>query len=258
MNHEIIFDKYQRRGSDYHYKQIDRRISSKFNAYVLARYEIELELIKKIIKLKSNKLIKILDVGCGDGVIFYLLNKIFKSKNKNLKLFGIDSSELAIRVAKEKNPDAIFKISDVYNLPFEDDYFDLIISSDVIEHVSESEKMILEIKRVGKKNSFYIIGTPIKFTEQPSDKMHFHEFFPNEFKKILLKSFYNAKVIQSHRLKYLLLNNSYVSFLNRKKLLYRKIINFMTVYLKKNPFLKIKTKDNEKYSYMFGIGKIKQ
>ena len=88
--------------------------------------------------------------------------------------------------------------------------------------------------------------------------MHFHEFFPNEFKKILLKSFYNAKVIQSHRLKYLLLNNSYVSFLNRKKLLYRKIINFMTIYLKKNPFLKIKTKDNEKYSYMFGIGKIKQ
>lgn len=256
MNPEFFFDKYERRGSDYHYKQIDRKISSKFNAYVLARYEIELELIKKIIVLKGNKLLKILDIGCGDGVIFYLLNKIFK--NKNLKLFGIDSSELAIRVAKEKNPNAIFKISDIYNLPFEDDYFDLIISSDVIEHVSESEKMILEIKRVGKKNSFYIIGTPIKFTEQPSDKLHIHEFFPNELKKILSKSFYNARVIQSHRLKYLLLYNSLVSFLNSKKLLYRKIINFITVYLKKNPFLKIKTKDNEKYSYMFGIGKIKR
>jgi len=29
MNHEIIFDKYERRGSDYHYKQIDRREKKK-------------------------------------------------------------------------------------------------------------------------------------------------------------------------------------------------------------------------------------
>jgi len=255
---EIHFNKYETKGVDYHFDQINKKNWIKFNAYVLARYQIELNILKnmfQLVKLKSQK-IKILDIGCGEGVILYLIDNDLKEKN--IELFGIDSSTLALDVAKRKIPKGIFKKTDVYNLPFKDDSFDIILSSDVIEHVLEPKKMLSEIKRVGKNRSFVIIGTPIRYTENPMDKSHYHEFFPQEFKKLILNYFTNAQIIQSHKLEYLLLYNKISSIFKRKILLYRNLINFYSIYLKKNPFLKIKTTGNQIYSYMFCICRIKK
>ena len=254
MVDEIIFNKYKIKGANYHYKQINKKNRSYFNAYVYARYQIELELILKIMKIKKPKVVRILDVGCGDGVILYLLNKICK-KDK-LELYGIDSSEIALKIAKRKNPDVNLKTADVYDLPFEDNFFDLIVSSDVLEHVLNPEQMLSEINRVGKDNSYVIFGTPIRITEKPLDKMHQHEYFPNEYKTMLCKQFKNVRIIQSHKLFYFLLYEKISSILGRKILLYRNIINLLSIYFNKNPFLKIKKSNNENYTYMFGIGRI--
>ena len=252
---EIKFGKYQTRGPDYHYKDIDSSNIATFNAYVFARYQIELELISIALKKYYNKnYVKILDIGCGDAVLFYLLNQ--KIKDYNLELYGVDSSDSALSVAREKNPKVFFKESDVYSIPFEDNYFDMIISSDVIEHVVEAKKVLSEIKRVGKKKSIIIIGTPIRHTEIPRDKMHYYEFFPQEFKDLLNDFFSDVKIIQSHKLRYLLLYNQMLSIFGINKPVFRYLINILTVYFKRNPFLKIKRNDNEIYSYMFGIGKI--
>ncbi|MBA7506942.1 Ubiquinone biosynthesis O-methyltransferase, mitochondrial [subsurface metagenome] len=255
---EIKFSKYQIKGPDYHYKDIDSSKIATFNAYVFARYQIELELISLVIKNKYNNknYVKILDVGCGDAVLFYLLNQ--KIKNLKLKFFGIDSSGSALSVARKKNSKGIFKKADLYNIPFEDNYFDMIISSDVIEHIVEAKKMLSEIKRVGKNNSIIIIGTPIRYTELPRDKMHYYEFFPQEFKDLLNDFFSDIKIIQSHKLRYFLFYNQILSIFSINKPFFRYLINILTVYFKRNPFLKIKTTDNEIYSYMFGIGKIKK
>lgn len=254
---EIKFGKYQTRGPDYHYKDIDSSNIATFNAYVFARYQIELELVSIALKKYNNKnYVQILDVGCGDAVLFYLLDQ--KIKDYNLALYGVDSSDSALSVAVKKNSKGIFKKADLYNIPFEDNYFDMIISSDVIEHVVEAKKMLSEIKRIGKKNSIIIIGTPIRYTEIPRDKMHYYEFFPQEFKDLLNDFFSDVKIIQSHKLRYLILYNQNFSIFGINKQVFRYLINILIVYFKRNPFLKIKRNDNEIYSYIFVLGKIEK
>lgn len=257
MSKEKEFNKYELQGPDYHYRQIEKKNRWTFNAYLFARYYIQLELIKKIIYKINNEIIKILDVGCGDGVLFYLFKNKIKKK-KNLELYGVDTSEIALKVAKMKNPGIIFRNANVYELPFESNYFDLIFSSDVIEHVSKPDKMLSEIKRVGKRNSFIIISTPIRFTEEHLDKNHYHEFFPEEFKTLLNKFFTTLKIIKSHRLVYYLLYKKKSTIFGKTKYLYHNLINIISIYFNRNPFLKIKISDNEQYTYMFGIGKIEK
>ena len=101
-----------------------------------------------------------------------LLKKAVELSRGGELVVGLTSDEMA----KKKSPQSIFKVTDLYQLPFEENYFDIVVSSDVIEHVLKPRKMLSEIKRVGKKNSFIIIGTPIRYTENPIDTMHQYEF----------------------------------------------------------------------------------
>ncbi|MFX0022756.1 MAG: class I SAM-dependent methyltransferase [Candidatus Hermodarchaeota archaeon] len=48
---------------------------------------------------KSDKF-KLMDIGCGDGVLLYLISQKFKEYN--LILYGIDSSKEALNTAKQK------------------------------------------------------------------------------------------------------------------------------------------------------------
>jgi hypothetical protein len=118
--------------------------------------------------------------------------------------------------------------------------------------------MLAEMKRVGKVGSHVLIGTPIRYTENPLDRAHQKEYFSTEFYDFIARFFENIKVIQSHELLYRLMYNKKISVLKWKRLLFRNIINFISIYFNKNPFLKIKTDNNKEYSYMFGIGKIKK
>ena len=53
---EIVFNKYQKRGNDYHYKQINKFNPFTFNAFVYARYYKHVLLLKKgLIEYKINK-----------------------------------------------------------------------------------------------------------------------------------------------------------------------------------------------------------
>jgi len=216
MDKEIFFEKYELKGADYHYRQINKKNRRVFNSYVYARYKIELLLISYYLKKlsKDNQKVRILDVGCGDGVIFYLINNTIKLRN--YELYGIDFEEKALNIARNKVPNGVFKNADVRNIPFEDNYFNIIISADVIEHISNPNLMLSEIKRVGKDQSYVIIGTPIRFTEIPFDKMHCKEFFLNEYKELLNSYFKIIKIFQSHKLVYFLLYEKSFKIFNRK------------------------------------------
>ena len=115
------------------------------------------------------------------------------------------------------------------------------------------------MKRVGKNNSYIIIGTPIRYRETPYDKMHYHEFFPKEYENLLKDYFINVKIIQSHKIQHFFLYFKESVILRKKRPFFRYLINILTVFFRINPFLKIKTTENElHYSYMFGIGKIRK
>lgn len=255
MLQEIQFEKYNKKGADYHYKQINKFNFKNFNISVLARYQKHVNLVVNYLKnnLKNNNEIKILDIGCGDGVLLYLINK--KIKKNNIKLYGVDLSEMALEVARKKLQNGFFIKTDVYNLKFEDSFFDIVISSDVIEHVNYPDKMLEEIKRVCKKNAFVAISTPIKYTKKPLDKMHFQEFFQEDFFNLMEKYFINCNLIESHNLLFKLFYEKIFKFGKYKLPIYKYIINIINILTRINLFKKERKNDNELFSYMYVTGK---
>lgn len=253
MNKEIQFEKYEKRSADYHYQQINKGNLRKFNAFTEARYIKHINLIKKHLKILSfnkQEVIDVLDVGCGDGVLLYLLNKHLRKYKFNIH--GVDLSEKALEVAKNKIPGGNFIKTDIYNSTFQENNFDLIISSDVIEHVNHPDKMLVEIKRVAKKNALIIIGTPIKYTEKPLDRMHVKEFFQQEFIKITSEYFNFVELEESHK------QIQFLKYIKQSKLLKirinRYLFNLICVF-RANPFLDKIKKTTDFPTYMFSVCK---
>lgn len=102
-------------------------------------------------KLKPQS---ILDVGCGEG--FTLEN--LRTNKIGQELVGIDLSKEAIQIGKELHPNLSLKPGTIYHIPFKPNSFDLVICSEVLEHLQHPEKALLELKRVTKNNC--IISVP--------------------------------------------------------------------------------------------------
>jgi 2-polyprenyl-3-methyl-5-hydroxy-6-metoxy-1,4-benzoquinol methylase len=97
---------------------------------------------------------KILDVGCGVGI----LGKTLKDKY-NSSVDGIDLSRTAIKKALKNGLNA--KVADIEKTwPFKDSQFDTVISQQVIEHLVNPDIFIEESKRVLKKGGYLVITTP--------------------------------------------------------------------------------------------------
>ena len=97
---------------------------------------------------------KILDVGCAKGFMLYDFHKL----NLNLDLYGVDISQYAIDncVPEVKNK---LKVANAIKLPFEDNFFDLVISINTIHNLEKVEcaTALKEISRVSKKNAFLTV-----------------------------------------------------------------------------------------------------
>lgn len=253
---EIKFNKYEVRGSDYHYKAIRKSNLLTYSAYVSARFNVHVGIVYDYFRAKQfdqSKTIHILDVGCGDGVLIYLLNQ--KLSQFNVKLYGVDNAAPALEIARQQIPNAEFKEGSAYSLDYPDNYFDIVVSSDVIEHVQKPDEMLTEIYRVSKADAFVSIGTPIRIREQPFDPMHVQEFFVDQFKDMVSKDFADVDIIQSHDLLYYILQLRVFNILGKKPQLFKYIFGFIDVVFRYN-FFERKKKDNDLklYSYMVATG----
>jgi 2-polyprenyl-3-methyl-5-hydroxy-6-metoxy-1,4-benzoquinol methylase len=96
---------------------------------------------------------RILDMGCGRG-------KMLASVRGAQEKFGLDLSQTAIDEAVRNYPGNHFAVGDVTQTPYADNFFDFIYSLEVIEHIEQPEKMLLEIKRILKPGGYALVQTP--------------------------------------------------------------------------------------------------
>ncbi|MDO4343732.1 MAG: class I SAM-dependent methyltransferase [Eubacteriales bacterium] len=126
----------------------------------------------------------VLDAACGSG---YGTNLIAQSAKE---VYGLDISKEALDYANEnyKKDNLHYLHGSIESLPFEDNFFDVVISFETIEHVDEKIQMafLKEIVRVLKNDGILIMSTPNKkvYTDdahQEATEWHVKEFYEDEF-----------------------------------------------------------------------------
>lgn len=182
MPKKIKFTKYQTRSADYHWQQVSRNIF-RFNAFVSGRYQ---QVIKLIPKKKDQR---ILDIGCGDGVLL--------SQIKSGRLYGVDLDESSLIYATAKIKAKLLK-SGAEKLPFRNNFFEVVMATEIIEHLTNPQLMLAEIQRVLKPGGKIIITTPIKLTSGLTDPLHVREFSPAELSALISTKFKLIKIYQTH------------------------------------------------------------
>jgi ubiquinone/menaquinone biosynthesis C-methylase UbiE len=109
--------------------------------------------ISKVIKEFYKPGMKILDVGCGAAHYLVSLRKIV---DPNIDYTGVDPTEYYLNLAKKAFGDtAKFKQGGVFDIPFEDNSFDIVICNHVILHMPPEniKKAFSELIRVSKYKS---------------------------------------------------------------------------------------------------------
>ena len=78
--------------------------------------------------------IKVLEIGVGTG------NLSRRFLDENYDIIGIDQSREMLNIAKEKFPKLKLRLGDFLKIPFENNKFDVIVSTYAFHHLDEEEK----------------------------------------------------------------------------------------------------------------------
>lgn len=159
--------------------------------------DYRLRSLTESISLGSGRL---LDIGCGGGRISEALPYYYKKG----KIYGCDVSATAITYAKKMGSGKVtYAPMKTKRLPYKDNFFDVCICLDVLEHVPDVNFFLKEVRRILKKDGkFFVIvpceGQPFTYTWifgklGIGDKLtfryfgHIHSEFTHEYVLKLLK-----------------------------------------------------------------------
>ncbi len=95
----------------------------------------------------------VLDVGCGQGSLLEEL----RAKFSHIQPTGIDLSVKAIELARRRLPEGNFQVRDLLRQPLED-RFDLVICSEVLEHLPDDLRAIQNLARMTRK--YLVVSAP--------------------------------------------------------------------------------------------------
>lgn len=134
----------------------------------------------------------ILDAGCGEG---FTMDRLIKN-NIGKKIEGVEYSKDAILLGKKLFPNLTFKKGSVYDIPYENNSFDLVVCTEVLEHLDEPSKVLKETLRVSKKHvlisvpnePFFILSNFIRgknLSRLGNDPGHIHHWTIISFQNFL-------------------------------------------------------------------------
>lgn len=95
----------------------------------------------------------VLDAGCGEGHIAHLIKSKF---NTDIEAFDLGSQ--VIEVAKTTYSDIDFRVCSIYETSYHDNEFDLVVCSEVLEHLDDPTKALNELLRISSK--YLLLSVP--------------------------------------------------------------------------------------------------
>lgn len=103
---------------------------------------------------QENHIKVVMDLGCGEGSSI----DFFRKLDQDIRWTGLDI-ENSPEVAARTKTGAEFYSFDGVNIPFDNNYFDLIYCNQVLEHVKHPVELLKEVQRVLKPNGYFIGST---------------------------------------------------------------------------------------------------
>jgi 2-polyprenyl-3-methyl-5-hydroxy-6-metoxy-1,4-benzoquinol methylase len=123
---------------------------------------------------------RVLDVGCGVGEIMTLLRD-----QKGCDCSGLDIAPSAVSAVLARGMQA--KVATLPSIPYESNSFEAVVSTEVLEHVTDARATLREIQRILKPGGVLLLSVPDG--DQDEETSHVHRFNREKLEKLLGKYF---------------------------------------------------------------------
>ncbi len=143
-----------------------------------AKKELIDSLVNKAVGEKRQ--LRILSIGVGTGDDLDILSKYGQNYITDVDQLSLSIIDPKLYVEK--------RVSDACLLPYEDNFFDLVISCDVFEHIDNHTKAASEVYRVLKKDGALIFTVPafqFLFSSHDVALQHFRRYNKTKIKNLL-------------------------------------------------------------------------
>lgn len=146
---------------------------------IYKNYDLILKSVYNLVHDSKLKKPIILEIGVGTG------NLASKFLNDNCDIIGIDQSREMLSVTKQKYPKLKVRLGEFLKIPYDNKYFDVIVSTYVFHHLNEMEKVIAieEMLRVLKDNGMIVIGD-LMFRSKDDEKNILNELSKKQVEEI--------------------------------------------------------------------------
>ena len=152
-----------------------------------ARRDMIIRLIKS---LRTDNNSRILEIGCSGGTLTKLLQQAgFKN------VYGIDNSKTAIELCRRKRLKNVF-VMDGEKTRFKNNEFDLVIASDILEHIKKDNSALKEWRRILKPNGTLLVFVPaFKFlwSEHDYHNRHYRRYTKKKLIEVLESADFNIE-----------------------------------------------------------------
>lgn len=137
----------------------------------------------------------LLDVGCSHGT--YTFSMALEKQMQ--KVIGIDINQHSIndglKILKVLDfPNVNFFKQDILKCDFPDEYFDIVIMGEVIEHIQDTDTLLKEIRRILRPRGILIISTP--YCESSEENLHvpaMRRVGENQIDESLFKGYFHVR-----------------------------------------------------------------